>query len=170
MPAPEHVDVLVGHWRKVVETMDVGFSMAVVADDRMAERDIWRIAYALGFQLGSTGLFEWRGGGSSSPLVTMSPLEMPQFSLAQVEEATTHSGIGLGFNIPRNAAPMASFEACLECAEFFARRMPCGLLDEDMNPLNVEVVRQQLNLAIELLTNASVAPGSAEAFRLFGSA
>jgi len=170
MPMPDQVERLITHWGIVKENLDVGFSIAAVAEAPMPERDIWRLCAAIGLQFGPKGSFDWIVEGWPGAMLSVTPLEADAFSLAAVQEETAHTGVTIGFNVPRNPAPEAAFDALFMVAAQFERKLACKLYNESLEPLptgSAEALKENLRQAIQLIEKAGLKPGCAEALKLF---
>ncbi len=172
MPTPDQIDLLVKHWETVQTNLDIGFSMCFVNPaGPMFERDIWRLCTAMGLKFGPKGSFDWVAtDGWEYPLLSVTPLEEAAFSLGAVQSGATHSGVTIGFNMPRCPIPKEALDACFAVGQQFALKLSCQTFDDEMNPFGQDkrkLLNNDLAAAMGLFQQAGIAPGSAEALKLF---
>lgn len=171
MPTPDQIDALATHWKSVQDNLDIGFTVALVnPSGPIPEREIWRLCAAMGLDFGPKGSFDWRAEDWEFPLLSLTPLEEEAFSLAGVQDGLGHSGVSMGFNVPRSPNPAAVMKGCLQIVDQFTKKLACQVFDESMNPMGpTEMSRLQTDLAaaLDLFKKAALTPGSAEALRLF---
>lgn len=171
MPPPDDVDSAVRVLGSLQENFDVGVNLSVLPQVALfPEKEIWIGCAALGLDLSPNGLFEWKAAGSE-PVLGVGPLtNYPGFSLAQVSAGVVHEGLDIGFSLPRSPDPMNGLEACFRVAEYLGRRLGGVPVDEDDQPLTERskaTLRDQLREGDRALRSAGIAPGSAEALKLF---
>jgi hypothetical protein len=172
IPPPNDVSARVAALAEAQAALDIGFSIAVASTGGwIRERDIWIQAARLGLELAPDGVFSWRGKGWLEPVVSVTPLGDAQgFNLGAVQRGDSHPGVGVGFSVPRSPAPVDALNACFHVAQTFAAGLGCVVLDEDgeiLSPAAQAAYRQNIGEAEKVLEQAGLAPGSAEALRLF---
>lgn len=170
-PIPQDVPQNIHALEEMRDSFDVGFNLSVVSSwEAFPEKEIWRVAAALGLEYGPQGTFLWKPSGPE-PLFEVSPGEgYDRFSLAQVQSGVTHAAIGLGFSVPVNPDPMAALEGCFQAGTVLAKRLNGTLLDEDDQPVSWtsrSSYEKNLGLAVDAMRKAGFAPGSVEALKLF---
>lgn len=172
IPPPQDVDARVVALLEAQEALDIGFSLAVAsASGWMAEKDIWVQCARLGLNLDSDGIFGWKPDNWEEPIVSVTPLgEAEGFNLGAVQRGEAHPGIGVGFNVPRCPAPEDALAGCLHIARTFAFAFGALILDEDgeaLAPATEAAYRRNIVEAENSLKQAGLAPGTAEALKLF---
>jgi len=172
IPIPQDVPHNAGVLRQLRESLDIGFNLTVTPASRpLEEKEIWRVAAALGLDYSTNGSFVWKAEGSELPLFEVFPGgEAERFLLSQVQAGAQHPCIGLGFSVPLCPDPMTAIDGCLKAGLVFADRLRALLLDEDDRPVNDQSkvkLAKNLEQAVGALNRAGIAPGSIEALKLF---
>lgn len=174
LPQPDEIARSIAGLHDAHESLDIGFSLAIVprAGD-MPEKDVWLIATSLGLQLDPNGAFAWIHSDWPEPILSLTPLDNDNpFSAREVSNGRRQTGLSLGFNVPRSPDPMAALEACFHIASTFADAVDALIVDDEGSLLDApgkSRYRNNLAAAVESLTQAGFAPGSAAALILFAS-
>jgi len=173
MPVPADIAPTIQALQQLKESLDIGMNLTLVPCwDTFQEKEVWRVAAALGLEYAQDGSFEYKAAGSDYPLFSLSPADADRFSLAQVQANTTHPALGLGFSVPLCPDPATALNACFHTAEVFKDRADGALVDEDYKPVDDAAkvrITNQLQQAVDALNRAGFTPGSTEAIKLFGS-
>lgn len=171
LPEPATVDSTVRTAIQTNELLDIGFAVTVVGHQDFAERAIWIEAARLGLEFAPDGSFEWRMHGHPSPLLSVVPFgDQDHFSLAHVQAGIRHTGVSIGFNMPRNAAPRQALDGALLVANHFAHALKGAIFTDDQRPFTPNDHRhlvQSLDQALLLFSQIGMVPGSAESLKLF---
>jgi hypothetical protein len=172
MPIPQDVPQNVRAVQEFKESFDVGFNLTVVARaSGFPERDIWKLAAALGLEYGQNGAFEYRAPNAPRPLFQVLPGgESDRFVLSQVQLGVEHPCVGIGFSLPLCPMPLEAMRACFSTAIAFAERLGGVILDEDDEPMtDRRRANQEQNFtqALGAITKAGVVPGADVTARLF---
>jgi hypothetical protein len=172
MPHPAEVNERVRDLGEIVETLDLGFSIAAVARTNFSEKDLWIVCARLGLEFSPGGSFDWRLPGHLYPLLSVTPIgQSDTFSLGAVQAGLTHEGVSVGFSIPRCIAPVQALDACYQVAEAISSELGGQVLDDDGSPLSEKgkaQARASLKQALAMFAQAGITAGSPEALRLFG--
>jgi hypothetical protein len=171
-PMPDEVERASKAIAEAQEGLDIGVNLSVMPRyGELPEKEIWIACRELGLELSPTGLFEWRVAGWPAPLLGVGPLEADAFTLGQVQQGVTHEGVDVGFHVPLSPAPEVSLEGCFHVASHLAQRLHAVALDEHDAPLDdrgKQMLRANLQQALNSFRQVGIEPGSAEALKLFG--
>ncbi len=173
IPPPADVTARVAALAEAADALDIGFSLAVTTTGGwISEHDIWVHCARLGLDLGPDGAFGWRASNWPEAVVSVTPLGDAQgFSLGAVQRGDSHPGLGVGFSVSRSPAPTVALDAAFHVASTLATAFGALVLDEDgelLSPQSQATYRRNIAEAERALTQAGLAPGSAESLRLFG--
>ena len=173
MPVPADVEPTIQALQQLKENLDIGMNLTLVPCwDTFPEKEVWRVAAALGLEYANDGSFQYKCSGSEQPLFTLSPGDADRFSLAQVQANQKHPALGLGFSVPLCPDPVTALSACFHTADVFKDRADGALVDEDYKPVDDAAkarITNELQQAVDALNRAGFPPGSAEAIKLFAS-
>ena len=172
MPVPADVEPTIQALQQLKDNLDIGMNLTVVPCwDTFPEKEVWRVAAALGLEYSNDGSFVYKCIGTEQPLFTLSPGDADRFSLAQVQAGKTHPALGLGFSIPLCPDPVAALNGCFHTGDVFRDRADGALVDEDFKPVDAAAkarITNELQQAVGALNRAGLPPGSTEALKLFG--
>lgn len=173
MPVPRELDAYVRVLRQTQDSLDIGFEISVMSSRAaFSEKDLWIECSRLGLSFSPSGSFDWRLPNHPYPLFSITPIgDTDAFSLANVQRATTHVGITIGFSLPLCPAPTQAADAAFSVAEHVARQLGGRILDDSNRELT-EAIKQELQRsllqAIGLFAKVGMTTGSAETIALFG--
>lgn len=173
MPVPADVEPTIRALEELGENLDIGVNFTLVPRmNPFPEKEVWRLAAALGLQYSPNGTFTWLAQGSELPLLELSPGDADRFTLAQVQAGITHPALGLGFSVPLCPNPEAALDGCFRVGTAFSSRLSAALVDEDFKPVDDGAKRRiasDLRQAVQALERAGFAPGSTEAIKLYSN-
>ncbi len=171
LPEPATVDEMVRTAQSAREALDIGFSVTVVGHHDFRERDIWVQCARLGLEFSPEGSFDWRMAGHPTPLFSVVPFgQSDSFSLGAVQAGLTHTGVTVGFNMPRCAAPRQALESSFIVAKHFCQTLGGALFSDEQTPLTPSDYRQivqSMDQALVLFSHVGMIPGSSECLKLF---
>lgn len=134
-------------------------------------RQVWRTAYAMGLEWGDMDLLHWRDPAAGVPLFSVSSLGKPGYFLPErAAEGEGVPGIALAFELPRNPAPVETYDRMAMALAYFRQRLGGRPLTADGAELDADRLdedRDALERAVTEMSAAGVPPGSAEAEAFF---
>jgi len=172
LPPPEDVDRLAEELQAIRDHLNIGVTFVFSPSSGwVSEREVWITAANMGLTFAPQGAFEYRVNGTELPLFSVTPIgENDQFSLGSVLDNAVHSGLLIGFNVPRCPNPAKAIEGALRFGRLLCERFGGRLInDEDQFVDAATAARsiEQVQQAAITLTKTEIIPGSSEAVALF---
>ena len=174
LPPPGDVDRLVKALNEIRDGLDIGVEVLLVPHGQeFLEREVWLALAELGFDIGASGFFEFKGPFDSAPLVTVIPTGgRDSFTLGAVQQGIRHPGLMIGFNVPTSPNPEFALDAVFRTADHLRNKLDATAFTDDDLPLDPSTkarLQSYLQDGIQALHRVGIEPGSRAAFKLFGS-
>lgn len=172
MPPPMEVDIVAHALLEARDNLDAGLALMVLPRAGVVgEADLWVQCARLGLQFGPQGSFDWMADAHPSPLFGVTPIgQTESFSLAGAQANTLHQGVTIGFRIAHCPDPETAFKGAIHAGTIICGAIQGVLTNDEARPLDQKMIAEiggQLRLAVQTLTKANLAPGSAAALSLF---
>lgn len=165
------VDEIASSLREVEQQLDTGLSVGAAGSSPVLERDIWIVCSNLGLSFSPTGSFDWVVPEHPEPALSVTPIgDVEQFSLGNVQQGLSHTGISASYRLARCPAAEIAAEACYRVVDVFAKTFRGLVFDESGNSLTPAIrleLKQTLDTVIGMLNRAGLPPGSPAALKVF---
>jgi hypothetical protein len=165
------VDAIAGALRQIEEQFDAGLSIGVCGLIPVVERDLWIVCSGLGLSFSGGGSFDWTIPQHPHPVLSVTPIGTTEsFSLANVQQGLSHQGVTVGFRLGTCPAANLAVEGAFRVADIVAQAINGTIFDDSDRPLTPSLrneIKRDLDTAITFLNKAGLAPGSAEALKIF---
>lgn len=172
LPPPADINRMANALREFRDALDIGVELMLIPKGpSFSEKDIWIAAAGLGFDLGSSGCFEFKVAGIEEPLLSLTPLGgASTFSLSAVERGEHHVGLMLGFSLPRSAHAAYSLDAAFRSADYLSSYLGAMVFNDADQPLCLGTrheLSSNLDAAVRTMAGTGIEAGSAAALKLF---
>jgi hypothetical protein len=134
-------------------------------------RNVWRAAYALGLEWGDMDLFHWNDRATGRRLFSMNSVGYPGYFLPErAAEGEGTPGVALAFELPLAPAPLETYDRMAVALAYLRQKLGGRPTTADGAELDADRLyddRDALADAVQEMARAGIAPGSADARRVF---
>ncbi|HYG38625.1 MAG TPA: cell division protein ZipA C-terminal FtsZ-binding domain-containing protein [Cytophagales bacterium] len=141
------------------------------SDKRFNGMEMWDALQSVGLKWGDGDLFHWRNDkdyGHDQHFSVWTTTEPGYFLPEEVKDGNMNpNNLVFGFSIPRSADPENVHEIMIIAIKYCQKRLGGQILDRDMQPLNVEMEREEIKELLREMENKGIKAGSEKALRMF---